>query len=41
VDFSKIIRLPFNDVPSFVGLLVAVPVMMAIASRVPGLKRLK
>lgn len=40
VDTSKIIRLPFTDVPGFVGLLVAVPVMMFIASKVPVLNKL-
>lgn len=40
VDFSKIVRLPFNDLPSFVGLLIAVPVMVMIAKKVPLLNKI-
>jgi hypothetical protein len=40
VDTSKIIRLPFSDVPGFVGLLVAVPVMLFIAKKIPVLNKL-
>jgi len=40
VDTSKFIKLPFNDVASFVGLLVAVPVMLFIARKVPILNKL-
>lgn len=38
VDTSKLIKLPFNDVPSFVGLFATVLVMGYLAKRLPIVK---